>query len=179
MCQKRHLDAKRLNSEQFPPGTLMQTQIPGPHPSRKVGYRKSKLLIPFHQEKWEASRSCPLAKSVSGVLQRDVLLVTMALTLTRTDGLYGLRVNTPQWGTSRKAGDVTLGSGRPGARGSLRAGEGGLRSGCPGLGPQEPMSPNSPVRPWGALRTKVRVPCEGTESGLERGQRVTHRRRAS
>lgn len=117
MCQKRHLDAKRLNSEQFPPGTLMQTQIPGPHPSRKVGYRKSKLLIPFHQEKWEASRSCPLAKSVSGVLQRDVLLVTMALTLTRTDGLYGLRVNTPQWGTSRKAGDVTLGSAAQGQEG--------------------------------------------------------------
>ena len=106
-------------------------------------------------------------------------VVSMALTLTRTDGLYGLRVNTPQWGTSRKVGDVTLGSDRPGARGSRRAGEGGLRSGCPGLGRQEPMSPNSPVRQWGALSAKVRVLCEGTESGRERGQRVTHRRRAS
>lgn len=38
------------------------------------------------------------------------MLVSMALTLTRTDGLYGLRVNTPQWGTSRKGRDVTLGS---------------------------------------------------------------------
>lgn len=109
--------------------------------------------------------------------------MSMALTLTRTDGLYGLRVNTPQWGTSRKGRDVTLGSDPPGqeggARASLRAGEGGLRSGCPGLGRQEPVSPNSPVRPWGALSGKVRVPCEGAESGLERGQRVTHTRRAS
>lgn len=38
------------------------------------------------------------------------MLVSMALTLTRTDGFHGLRVNTPQWGTSRKGRDVTLGS---------------------------------------------------------------------
>lgn len=57
------------------------------------------------------------------------MLLSMALTLTRTDGLYGLRVNTPKWGTSRKGRDVTLGSDPPGqeggARASLQAGEGG------------------------------------------------------
>ena len=95
-------------------------------------------------------------------------------------GEYGLNSYKDRWplrfegehtamGHFKKGRDVTLGSDPPGqeggARASLRAGEGGLRSGCPGLGRQEPMSPNSPERPWGALSGKVRVPCEGQSQG--------------
>lgn len=68
MCQICRLDAKRLNSEQFPLETLTQLQIPDLCPSRKVSHRSkmnfhlvSQAQDTVHQESSLEYQECMLS----------------------------------------------------------------------------------------------------------------------